>query len=91
MLLYVTASNSFSLSCTEFSYQSSLPSWNVIKGFLFKPVTCINPPTLSTKEAVLIDLQPDRTDSVSWLLLLKSLLSPDSTQAIVHRFFKGLR
>lgn len=76
MLLYVTASNSFSLSCTEFSYQSSLPSWKVIKGFLFNPVTCIKPPTLSTEEAVLIDLQPGRTNSQSLGYFFRNHSSP---------------
>lgn len=30
MLLYVTTSDSFCLSCPEFSYQNGLPSWKVI-------------------------------------------------------------
>lgn len=47
---------------------------------------------LSTKEAVLIDLQPGRANAVSRLFLLKSLLTPHSMQATVHRLCcpKGL-
>lgn len=65
MLLYVTASNSFSFSFTENSYQSSMPSWKVIGIFFFNPVTCVNLPTLSTKESLLTDLQPGKTNSQS--------------------------
>lgn len=47
---------------------------------------------LSSSEAALIDLQPGRANTVSRLFLLKSLLTPHSVQATVHRLccLKGL-